>query len=58
MSSERDQPSLPQSLALLKRERDVPGIQPYVVADLGRSLDAYHDVLAPVLGWLADVANA
>jgi len=35
----------------------VPGVQPYLVKDLGHSLDAYAAVLPPILGWLADVAN-
>jgi hypothetical protein len=58
MTSLQDPQSRPQSLEFLRRERAVPGIQPYVVQDLGHSLDAYAAVLPPVLGWLADVANA
>jgi enterochelin esterase-like enzyme len=58
MTSQQDPQSRPQSLAFLRRERDVPGIRSYVVQDLGHSLDAYAAVVPPVLGWLADVANA
>ena len=58
MTSERDPQSLPQSRQFLVREKGVPGIQPYVVKELGHSLQAYHDVLPPILGWLADVASA
>ena len=58
MTSHQDPQSYPQALEFLRRERDVPGIQPYVVQDLGHSLDAYAAVLPPILGWLADVADA
>ena len=58
MTSNKDPQSRPQALEFLRRERKVPGIQPYVVANLGHSLDAYRAVLAPILGWLAAVADA
>jgi dienelactone hydrolase len=58
MTSDRDPQSRPQSMEFLRRERKVPGIQPYLVSGLGHSLDAYHAVLAPVLRWLAQVADA
>jgi len=58
MTSNKDPQSRPQALEFLRRERNVPGIQPYVVANLGHSLDAYRAVLAPILGWLAAVADA
>ena len=58
MTSGKDPQSRPQSLEFLRRERNVTGIQPYLVQDLGHSLDAYHDVLPSMLGWLADVAQA
>lgn len=57
MTSQQDPQSRPQSLQFLRRVRDIPGVQPYVVKDLGHSLDAFAAVLPPVLGWLADVAN-
>jgi enterochelin esterase-like enzyme len=57
MTSQQDPQSRPQSLQFLRRVRDIPGVQPYVVQDLGHSLDAYAAVLPPILGWLADVAN-
>ncbi len=58
MTSDKDPQSRPQALAFLRRERNVPGIQPYLVSELGHSLDAYQAVLAPILGWLATVAKA
>ena len=58
MTSDKDPQSRPQALEFLRRERNVPGIQPYLVPDLGHSLDAYQAVLAPILGWLATVADA
>jgi len=56
-SSDTDPQSYPQAKEFLRRERNVPGVQPYLVKDLGHSLDAYAAVLPPILGWLADVAN-
>jgi len=58
MTSDKDPQSRPQALEFLRRERNVPGVQPYLVPDLGHSLDAYQAVLAPILGWLATVADA
>ncbi|MEP7034547.1 MAG: alpha/beta hydrolase-fold protein [Actinomycetota bacterium] len=58
MTSQQDPQSRPQSLQFLGRVRDIPGIQPYVVKGLGHTLDAYSAVLAPILGWLAEVAHA
>ncbi len=39
-------------------EKNVPGVQPYVLQDLGHTLDTFAAVLPPILGWLADVAGA
>jgi len=58
MTSNQDPQSRPQALGFLRRERNVPGIQPYIVDNLGHSLAAYQAVLAPILGWLAAVAHA
>ena len=58
MTSIKDPQSKPQSLQFLAREKDVPGVQPYVLQDLGHNLDTFAAVLPPVLGWLADVAGA
>jgi enterochelin esterase-like enzyme len=58
MTSMKDPQSRPQSLAFLAREKNVPGVQPYVLQDLGHSLDTFAAVLPPILGWLADVAGA
>lgn len=57
MTSEQDPQSRPQSLQFLRRVHGIPGVQPYVVKDLGHSLDSYAAVLPPILGWLADVAS-
>ena len=57
MSSDTDPQSYPQAREFLRREQNVPGIQPYLVKDLGHSLDAYAAVLPAILGWMADVAN-
>jgi enterochelin esterase-like enzyme len=58
MSSDTDPQSYPQALEFLKRERNVPGIQPYLVKSLGHNIDAYKTVMVPVLDWLAAVADA
>lgn len=58
MTSKEDPQSRPQALGFLRRERNVAGIEPYLVQNLGHSLDAYQAVLAPILGWLAAVADA
>lgn len=58
MTSIKDPQSRPQSLQFLRREKNIPGVQPYVLQDLGHSLDTYAAVLPPILGWLADVAGA
>jgi len=57
MSSNTDPQSYPQARQFLLREQKVPGVQPYIVQDLGHSLDAYKAVLAPVLNWMAAVAD-
>jgi hypothetical protein len=58
MSSNTDPQSYPQSKEFLQRERNVPGVQPYLVRDLGHTLDAFRAVLVPILDWLAAVADA
>jgi hypothetical protein len=58
MSSDTDPQSYPQALEFLQRERNVPGVQPYLVRDLGHNIGAYKSVLVPVLDWLAAVADA
>lgn len=57
MTSNKDPQSRPQTMEFLRRERNVPGIQPYLVQNLGHSLDAYQAVLAPILGWFAALSN-
>jgi enterochelin esterase-like enzyme len=57
MSSNTDPQSYPQAKRFLLREQSVPGVQPYIVKDLGHSLDAYQAVLAPILNWMAAVAD-
>ena len=57
MSSNTDPQSYPEAVAFLRREQNVPGVQPYIVQGLGHTLDAYKAVLAPVLNWLAAVAD-
>jgi hypothetical protein len=58
MSSDTDPQSYPQSTEFLHRERNVPGVQPYIVKDQGHNIGAYKSVLVPVLDWLAAVADA
>jgi hypothetical protein len=58
MSSNTDPQSYPQSTEFLHRERNVPGVQPYIVKDLGHTLDTFRAVLVPILDWLAAVADA
>ena len=58
MTSLTDPQSKPQSLEFLAREKNVPGVQPYILQDLGHNLHTFGAVLPPVLGWLADVAGA
>jgi hypothetical protein len=58
MTSLTDPQSKPQSLDFLSREKNVPGVQPYVLQEMGHNLDTFAAVLPPVLGWLADVAGA
>lgn len=58
MTSMKDPQSRPQSLQFLINEKNVPGVQPYVLQDLGHTLDTFAAVLPPILGWLADVAGA
>jgi len=57
VDSNTDPTSYPQALRFLRREQNVPGVQPYIVQNLAQSLDAYTVVLAPVLGWMAAVAD-
>ena len=57
MSSNTDPQSYPQAKQFLLREQNVPGVQPYIVQNVGHSLDAYQAVLAPVLNWMAAVAD-
>jgi len=57
MSSDNDPQSYPQALEYLRRERNVPGVQLYLVKGLGHSLDAYQTVVVPILDWLAAVAD-
>ena len=58
MTANKDPPARPQALEFLRGGRNVPGRQPYLVQNLGHALDAYRAVLAPILGWLAAVADA
>ena len=57
MSSNTDPQSYPQARQFLLREQNVPGVQPYIVQDVGHSLDAYQAVLAPIMNWMAAVAD-
>ena len=57
MSSPTDPQSYPQAKQFLLREQNVPGVQRYYVQSVGHSLDAYQAVLAPVLNWMAAVAD-
>jgi predicted esterase len=57
MSSDRDPQSYPQALEFLRQEQNAPGIQPYLVKDMGHNIGAYKAVLVPVLDWLAAVAD-
>jgi enterochelin esterase-like enzyme len=57
MSSNTDPQSYPQAKRFLLREQNVPGVQPYIVQNVGHSLDAYQAVLAPILNWMAAVAD-
>jgi enterochelin esterase-like enzyme len=57
MSSNTDPQSYPQAKQFLLRQQNVPGVQPYIVQNVGHSLDAYQAVLAPILNWMAAVAD-
>ena len=57
MSSSTDPQSFPQAQRFLARERNVPGVQPYLVQNVGHSLDGYAAVVPPILDWLAAVAD-
>ncbi len=57
MSSNTDPQSYPQAQQFLQRERNVPGVQRYIVQNVGHSLDGYAAVLPPILDWLAAVAD-
>lgn len=58
MTSMQDPQSAPSSLAFLKAARGTPGVQPYVVTNLGHSMPAFKAVTPSVLTWLASVADA
>ncbi len=58
MTSNTDPQSRPQAEQFLRRTRGLPGIQPYLIPNLGHSLDAYRAVLGPILGWFAIVGKA
>ena len=58
MSSDTDPQSYPAAVEFLRREQNVPGIQPYLVKGLGHSLDTYQATLAPILDWFGAVADA
>lgn len=57
MSSNKDPQSYPQAKQFMRRMQNVPGVQPYIVKDVGHSLDTYQAVLAPILGWMATVSD-
>jgi enterochelin esterase-like enzyme len=57
VASNTDRVSYPRALHFLQRAQNVPGVQPYVVANLAHSLSAYTVVLAPILGWMAAVTD-
>ena len=57
MSSNTDPQSYPGAIVFLHREQNVPGVQRYIVQGLGHTLDAYKAVMAPILNWLAAVAD-
>lgn len=58
MTSNSDPQSRRQGLEFLARERDVPGIQAYLVPNVGHSLSAYRAVLGPILVWLGSLTDA
>lgn len=53
-----DPQSRPSSLNFLKAAKGVPGVQPYILSNLGHSMPAFKQVTPDVLGWLAAVADA
>ena len=57
MSSNTDPQSYPQTREFLRLMQNAPGVQPYLVQNLGHSLDTYQAVLAPILNWMASVAD-
>ena len=57
MSSSTDTQSYPQALEFLRREKNVPGVKPYLVNNMRHNTGVYKDVLVPVLDWLAAVAD-
>jgi enterochelin esterase-like enzyme len=57
VGSNTDSQSYPQALQFVRRAQNVPGVQPYIVQNLGHSLDAYKPVLAPILNWMAAVTD-
>lgn len=58
MSSSTDPQSYPQAKQFLAREKNVVGVQPYLVKGVGHSLDAYQAVLVPILNWMSAVADS
>jgi enterochelin esterase-like enzyme len=57
MSSNKDPYSYPQAVRFLQREQNVPGVQPFIVQSMKHSLDTYRQTLAPILNWMAAVAD-
>ena len=57
MSSNTDPQSYPQTRQFLRLMQNSPGVQPYLVQNLGHSLDTYQAVLVPILNWMASVAD-
>lgn len=53
-----DPQSKASSLDFLKVAKGVPGVQPYILSNLGHSMPAFKQVTPDVLGWLAAVADA
>jgi len=57
MSSSTDPQSYQQARRFLQLTKNEAGVRPYLVKDLGHSLDAYQAVIAPILGWMAAVSD-
>ena len=56
-TSPSDPQSYDPSMTFLRRTHAIPGVQPYVVHDLGHTVAAWQLVTPPILGWLAAVAG-